>query len=190
MMWLKFDRDFETEVFLTFFNLDQLVIWRKSSYSGESTQHLRLLCLWQCRSWFSQFWRPQSDIASTDEGDERDWTWYRKYNLCKTIPSRRRLSLWARRHSPCKLPRGRPAAYNQKILCLTWYICHQQMFTSQSEWIWKFIIEWLSLHELVHLLLRPNVEGDVRNNKVVVRVDVWTTWFVNQAPITLQCVKC
>ena len=63
-------------------------------------------------------------------------------------------------------------------------ICHQQMFTSQSEWIWKFIIEWLSLHELVHLLLRPNVEGDVRNNKVVVRVDVWTTWFVNQAHYT------
>ena len=62
------------------------------------------------------------------------------------------------------------------------------MFTSQSQGIWKFIIEWLSLHELVHLLLRPNVEGDVRNNKVVVRVDVWTTWFVNQAPITLQCV--
>ena len=46
------DRDTEAEVWLRFWSwsfadFDQLVIWLKSGYFGESTQPLGLLCLWQ-----------------------------------------------------------------------------------------------------------------------------------------------
>ena len=55
---LKFFEDFEVDIWWSFWglslvkilklNFDQLLIWPKITYFGESTQSLGPLCIWQC----------------------------------------------------------------------------------------------------------------------------------------------